>query len=86
LIILESFYKLLLASLTKRGDGTMGKSEYAETGVDYVKLESFKQMMIDVAGITAAFPNKRKVFVEGDTPSFFNFNAFNTPAPPVFQI
>jgi phosphoribosylformylglycinamidine cyclo-ligase len=41
----------------------MPQSEYAKAGVDYTKLEPFKQQMIKVCRQTLTFPNKRGVFV-----------------------
>jgi len=40
------------------------KGEYAESGVDYTKIEPFKQAMIEVGKRTLNFPNKRGVLVE----------------------
>jgi len=40
------------------------KSEYAQSGVDYTKLEPFKHAMIEVGKKTLTFPNRRGVFVE----------------------
>lgn len=41
----------------------MQKSEYTKVGVDYTKIEPFKQMMIATGKKTLAFPNKRGVFL-----------------------
>lgn len=43
-----------------------GKSEYVEAGVDYTKIEPWKQAMVAVGRRTLAFPNRRGVFVESD--------------------
>jgi len=41
----------------------MTKSEYAQAGVDYTKIEPYKQMMVGVSKKTLTFPNFRDVFV-----------------------
>lgn len=41
----------------------MGKGEYAQAGVDYTKIEPFKQAMIEVGRKTLTFPNRRGVFL-----------------------
>jgi len=41
----------------------MGKSEYAQAGVDYTKIEPFKQAMVEVGKRTLAFPNRQGVFL-----------------------
>lgn len=41
-------------------------SEYAKAGVDYTKLEPFKQAMITAGKRTTSFPNKRNVFIAED--------------------
>lgn len=43
-----------------------GASAYAKAGVDYTKLEPFKQAMIATGKRTTAFPNKRNVFIAED--------------------
>lgn len=42
----------------------MKKGEYAQSGVDYTKIEPFKQAMIEVGKRTLTFPNKRGVFIK----------------------
>ena len=42
----------------------MKKGEYAKSGVDYSKIEPFKQAMIEVGKRTLSFPNKRGVLIE----------------------
>lgn len=42
------------------------RSEYAKAGVDYTKMEPFKQAMIEVGKKTLAFPNRRGVYVSED--------------------
>ena len=42
------------------------KSEYAEAGVDYIKIEPFKHFMSKLAKQTLTFPNRRDVYVVGD--------------------
>ena len=42
-----------------------GQSEYAQAGVDYKKIEPFKQNMIQVVKATRSFPEIRHVKVEG---------------------
>lgn len=39
------------------------KSEYAQAGVDYTKIEPFKQAMVEIGKKTLSFPNKRGVFL-----------------------
>ena len=41
-------------------------SEYAQAGVDYTKIELFKQAMIEVGKRTINFPNRRDVFINTD--------------------
>jgi len=43
------------------------KSEYAESGVDYTKIEPFKMAMVRAARRTLGFPNRRGVFVDQDS-------------------
>ncbi len=38
-------------------------SEYAQAGVDYKKIEPFKQAMVEVGKKTVTFPNERDVFI-----------------------
>ncbi len=38
-------------------------SEYAAAGVDYRKIEPFKDAMVEVGKKTKNFPNKRGVYV-----------------------
>ena len=40
-----------------------GKSEYAQAGVDYTKIELFKQVIVEMGKRTLIFPNKRGVFI-----------------------
>ena len=42
------------------------KSEYAEAGVDYTKIEPFKQEMIKIGKQTSIFPNRRGVFINSE--------------------
>lgn len=42
------------------------ESAYAKAGVDYTKLEPFKQAMIAAGKRTTKFPNKRNVFIAED--------------------
>ncbi|MES2134915.1 MAG: AIR synthase-related protein [Patescibacteria group bacterium] len=42
------------------------QSLYAKAGVDYTKLEPFKQAMIAAGKRTTSFPNKRNVFIAED--------------------
>ncbi len=41
-------------------------SEYAKAGVDYTKMEPFKQAMIEVGKKTLTFPNRRGVYIKED--------------------
>jgi len=43
-----------------------GKGEYAQSGVDYAKIEPFKRAMIAVGKRTLAFPNRRGVYINPD--------------------
>ena len=43
------------------------KSEYAEAGVDYTKIEPFKMAMVRAGKRTLDFPNKRGVYVEPES-------------------
>lgn len=42
------------------------QSEYAQAGVDYAKIEPFKQAMIEVGKKTSAFPNRRGVYINDE--------------------
>ena len=42
------------------------KGEYAEAGVDYSKIEPFKQIMVEVGKQTLSFPNRHMVFIVSD--------------------
>jgi phosphoribosylformylglycinamidine cyclo-ligase len=44
----------------------MAKSEYAQAGVDYEKIEPFKRHMIEVGKKTLTFPNRRGVYINQD--------------------
>ena len=44
--------------------GKQAKSEYAESGVDYAKIEPFKMAMVRAGKRTLAFPNDRGVTVD----------------------
>lgn len=37
--------------------------EYAKAGVDYEKIEPFKQIMVEMGKQTLTFPNRRGVFI-----------------------
>jgi len=41
----------------------LGEGEYAQSGVDYTKIEPFKQVMIEVGKRTLSFPNRRQVYI-----------------------
>ncbi len=43
-----------------------GKSEYAQSGVDYTKIEPFKRAMIAVGKRTLSFPNRRGIFIRNE--------------------
>jgi phosphoribosylformylglycinamidine cyclo-ligase len=43
------------------------KSEYAQSGVDYSKIEPFKMAMVEAGRRTLAFPNKRGVYIEPES-------------------
>jgi len=40
--------------------------EYAKAGVDYEKIDPFKQIMVEMGNQTLAFPNRRGVFINDD--------------------
>lgn len=44
-----------------------GKSEYAQAGVDYTKIEPFKMAMVRAGKQTLKFPNKRDVFIDEES-------------------
>ncbi|MBN1271637.1 MAG: hypothetical protein JXB26_05145 [Candidatus Aminicenantes bacterium] len=48
-------------------DKTKIKSEYAQAGVDYSKIEPFKMAMVRAGKRTLEFPNKREVHVDADS-------------------
>lgn len=43
------------------------KSEYAQAGVDYTKIEPFKMAMVRAGKQTLKFPNKRDVYIEEES-------------------
>src|SRR5512136_1165689 len=43
------------------------RSEYAESGVDYTKIEPFKMAMVRAAKRTLGFPNRRGVYIEPES-------------------
>lgn len=43
------------------------KSEYAQAGVDYSKIEPFKMAMVEAGRRTLNFPNKRGVYIEPES-------------------
>jgi len=43
------------------------KSEYAQAGVDYTKIEPFKMAMVGAGKRTLKFPNKRGVYIEPES-------------------
>ena len=47
--------------------GENKKSEYAQAGVDYTKIEPFKMAMVHAGRQTLRFPNKRDVYIEEDS-------------------
>jgi len=47
--------------------GKQPKSEYAQAGVDYTKIEPFKMAMVDAGRRTLNFPNERDVYIEEDS-------------------
>ncbi len=47
--------------------GKQPKSEYAQAGVDYTKIEPFKMAMVDAGRRTLNFPNRRDVFIEQES-------------------
>jgi len=44
-------------------DNQIQKSEYAKSGVDYTKMEPFKQAMVAMGKRTLSFPNRRNVYI-----------------------
>jgi phosphoribosylformylglycinamidine cyclo-ligase len=47
--------------------GERTKSEYAQAGVDYTKIEPFKMAMVHAGRRTLKFPNNRDVFIEEES-------------------
>ncbi len=47
--------------------GKHEKSEYAQAGVDYTKIEPFKMAMIRAGKRTLKFPNRRDVYIEEES-------------------
>jgi len=47
--------------------GKQQKSEYAQAGVDYTKIEPFKMAMVDAGRRTLNFPNRRDVYIEEES-------------------
>ncbi|MCK4760035.1 MAG: hypothetical protein KAT69_08280 [Candidatus Aminicenantes bacterium] len=47
--------------------GEHEKSEYAQAGVDYTKIEPFKMAMVKAGRQTLRFPNKRDVYIEEES-------------------
>jgi len=47
--------------------GENKKSEYAQAGVDYTKIEPFKMAMVHAGRQTLKFPNKRDVYIEEES-------------------
>lgn len=47
--------------------GKHEKSEYAQAGVDYTKIEPFKMAMVRAGRQTLKFPNKRDVYIEEES-------------------
>ncbi|MBN2408860.1 MAG: hypothetical protein JXE07_03910 [Candidatus Aminicenantes bacterium] len=47
--------------------GKEAKSEYAQAGVDYTKIEPFKMAMVGAGKRTINFPNRRGVFIEPES-------------------
>lgn len=47
--------------------GDHEKSEYAQAGVDYTKIEPFKMAMVRAGRKTLEFPNKRDVYIEEES-------------------
>ncbi len=43
------------------------RSEYAEAGVDYTRIEPFKMAMVSAGKRTLTFPNKRGVYLESES-------------------
>ena len=43
------------------------KSEYAQAGVDYAKIEPFKMAMVGAGKRTLSFPNRRGVYIEPES-------------------
>jgi len=47
--------------------GKQPKSEYAQAGVDYTKIEPFKMAMVQAGKQTLKFPEKRDVYIEEES-------------------
>ena len=53
----------MVANMTDGKTPPEGKGEYAQAGVDYTKLQPFKNAMVAVGKRTLAFPNARNVYM-----------------------
>lgn len=53
--------------------------EYAQAGVDYTKIEPFKQLMIEVGKRTLTFPNRRGVYINEEAGDVFEYHGPHKP-------
>lgn len=53
--------------------------EYAQAGVDYTKIEPFKQAMLATGKRTLAFPNRRKVYINQKAGDAFEYRGKRQP-------
>lgn len=55
------------------------KSEYARAGVDYTKIEPFKQTMDEIRKRTLTFPNRRGVYINEEAGDVFEYRGPHRP-------
>ena len=53
--------------------------EYAQAGVDYTKIEPFKEMMQEVGKRTLSFPNRRGVYINEEAGNVFEYRGSHKP-------
>lgn len=53
--------------------------EYAQAGVDYTKIEPFKQAMLTTGKRTLTFPNRRRVYINQEAGDIFEYRGTHQP-------
>ena len=53
--------------------------EYAQAGVDYTKIEPFKQVMKEMGKRTLSFPNRRGVYIDEETMDVYEYRGSDKP-------